>query len=98
MEIELQFQSDDFFSNDLINDMTITVDIYSNDGSDIDWELVSIYDNTSDRFRPFSGFSEEDQERIERLCREAADLNAADIIANYGEREYIKPDDENETW
>ena len=97
MEIELQFQSDDFFSNELCNDMTITVDIYSNDGSDIDWELVSIYDNTSDRFRPFSGFSEEDQERIERLCREAADSNAADIITNYGEREYNK-DDEDETW
>lgn len=97
MEIELKFESDDFFSNDLCNDMTITVDIYSNDGSDIDWELVSIYDNTSDRFRPFSGFSDHEQERIERLCRDAADSNAADIIANYGEREYNK-DEGDETW
>ena len=98
MEIELQFQSDDFFSNDLVNDMTITIDVYSNDGTDIDWYVVSIYDNTSDRFRVISAFSEEDQERIERLCREAVDSSAADIIANYGEREYVKSDDENETW
>ena len=97
MEIELKFQSADFFSNDLVNDMTITIDVYSNDGTDIDW-YVSIYDNTSDRFRVISSFSEEDQERIEQLCLNAVDSNAADIIANYGEREYVKSDDENETW
>lgn len=97
MEIELSFESDDFFSNDLHNNMTIYVDIYSNDGSDIDWELISIYDNTSDSFRLLSGFSDDDQERIQQLCSAAAEDNAADVIANYGEREYNK-DDENETW
>jgi hypothetical protein len=97
MEIEIKFESDDFFSNDLCNEMTITVNVYSNDGSDIDWELVSIYDNTSDQFRKLMQFSEDEQNRIEQLCRQAADDNAYDVISSYSEREYNK-DDDNETW
>jgi hypothetical protein len=97
MEIEIKFESDDFFSNDLCNEMTITVNVYSNDGSDIDWELVSIYDNTSDQFRKLMQFSEDEQNRIEQLCRQATDDNAYDVISSYSEREYNK-DDDNETW
>lgn len=97
MEIEVKFESDDFFSNDLCNEMTITVNVYSNDGSDIDWELVSIYDNTSDQFRKLMQFSEDEQNRIEQLCRQAADDNAYDVISSYSEREYNK-DEGDEIW
>ena len=97
MEIEMNFESNDFYSNDLSNDISVYVDVYTNDGSDLDWELISIYDNTSDRFRKYSDFSEDEQEVIDNLCGRAAEDNAADVLSGYNEREYVK-DDGDEVW
>ncbi len=93
MEVSFKFESDDFFSNDLCNEMEITINVFTRDGEDFEWNLVSIYDTTSDQFRKLLQFSEEEQERIEALCEQTAEEHYPDAYDRFKNAKAYKNED-----
>lgn len=92
MEIEVFFESDEFHTDELCNEIIITIDAYTNDGTDLDWEIVDIYDNTAKIYRKLKDFSDEETEKILDRCRNAAEEEAPQILEghdSYNDEEYF---------
>jgi hypothetical protein len=78
MERAFKFQSNEYTTEGFCNDIEVTVNVESENGTDYTHDIVYIYDETVGVERLLASFSKKEQQKMERMAEQVANEAAND--------------------